>query len=188
MTAVTDELDGAQTVLLSEPSMGGGRTVCTDLLTDASNPSVLFVSYTRQPDDCVGQLAGADTGVGKVGVITVGDTAGGSDRGDVISETVSAPSDLTGLGIEIGQFLTEWDSTVVCFDSLTSMLQYVDFETAYEFLHTVLGQVRSADARAHFHIDPDAHDAEDVAAITSLFDARVSVGDRIRVRTRDLRA
>jgi ABC-type nickel/cobalt efflux system permease component RcnA len=66
------------------------------------------------------------------------------------------------------------------------MLQYVDFETAYEFLHAVTGQVHAADARAHFHIDPDAHDRQHVEAITSLFDARVALGDEVRVRTRDV--
>jgi hypothetical protein len=57
------------------------------------------------------------------------------------------------------------------------MLQYVDVETAYEFLHTITGQLYAADARAHFHVDPTAHDAETVDAIASLFDAVVTLGD-----------
>jgi hypothetical protein len=104
-----------------------------------------------------------------------------------VTETISSPSDLTGLGIQIGEFLSEWSApTVLCFDSLTSMLQYVDFETAYEFLHAITGQIHASDARAHFHIDPGAHDQQQIAGITSLFDASVSLEEEPRVRTRDV--
>ena len=187
MSAITNRLDGAATVLLEESSMGGDQGVCTTLLADPAAPSVLFVTFTRQPAACLSQLEDAEAGVRNVGVTTVGDAGAAGDRDDAVIENVSTPSDLTGLGIEIGQFLSEWDPPVtVCFDSLTSMLQYVDFETAYEFLHAITGQVHAAGARAHFHIDPDAHDEQHVAGITSLFDASVSVDEETRVRTRDV--
>jgi hypothetical protein len=186
MTAITEGLDGATTVLLKEPSIGGDRQICTALLTDTTAPSVLFVTYTRGPDDCVEQLEGVDAEIRDVGVLTVGDVGTAADREDIVTENVSSAGDLTGLGIEIGQFLSEWNPPVtVCFDSLTAMLQYVDFETAYEFLHTVTGQIHAADARAHFHIDPGAHDEQHVAAITALFDATVTA-DTGEVRTRDV--
>ncbi len=188
MTAIADELEGASTVLLAEPAVGVDRDVCSTLLADRAASSVLFVSYTRRPDECAEQLAGTGASVQNVGVITVGDAAGTTDRADVESESVSTPSDLTGLGIEIGRYLSEFAAPVVCFDSLTSMLQYVDFETAYEFLHTILGQIHAAGAQAHFHVDPDAHEESTVVAITSLFDASVSVGGQTQVRTRDLLA
>jgi hypothetical protein len=66
------------------------------------------------------------------------------------------------------------------------MLQYVDVETAYEFLHAVTGQVHAAGARAHFHVDPSAHDDQKIAAIMSLFDASVSLQDDVEVQTRAL--
>lgn len=188
MTAVTDQLDGATNVLLEVPPMGGGREVCTSLLTDdIESPSVLYVSFTQQASACVAQWEASRTSARNLGVITVGDGSPAVDRDDVATETISTPSDLTGLGIQIGQFLSEWDAPVViCFDSLTSLLQYVDFETAYEFLHAITGQVHAAGARAHFHIDPEAHDEKQVAGITSLFDASVSLDDETRVRTRDV--
>jgi hypothetical protein len=57
------------------------------------------------------------------------------------------------------------------------MLQYVELETAYEFLHAITGQLYAADARAHFHVDPSAHDSQTVDSITSLFDAVVELDD-----------
>lgn len=184
MSEITDRLDGARNVLLAAPAMGEGRDVCTSLLVeDVDAPNVLFVTYTRRPGACVDQLAGHP--VEEIGVITIGDTVSESEE-DVVGN-LSTPSDLTGLGIQIGTFLSERGSpVVVCFDSLTSLLQYVDFETAYEFLHAVAGQVYAADARAHFHIDPEAHDEQHVAGIASLFDARIEPAGEPTVRTRDL--
>ncbi|WP_302082102.1 DUF7504 family protein [Salinibaculum rarum] len=187
MTAVTDQLDGATNILLEVPPMGDGREVCTSLLSSGiEEPSALFVSFTRQASACLGQWEEHGSSARNLGVITVGDGSADVDRDDVVTETVSTPSDLTGLGIQIGQFLSEWEApVVVCFDSLTSLLQYVDFETVYEFLHAITGQVYAADARAHFHVDPEAHDESTVAGLTSLVDASVSLGEEIRVRTRD---
>jgi hypothetical protein len=189
MTDVIEGLGGATTVLLETPSMGGDQAICTSLLAEGvENPSVLFVSYMRQADACAQQWDTSDATAANLGVITVGDASGSTDREDVVTESVSTPSDLTGLGIQIGQFLSEWDAPVVlCFDSITSMLQYVDFETAYEFLHAVTGQVKAANARAHFHIDPGAHDRQDIDGIKTLFDASVSANEgETVVRTRDL--
>jgi hypothetical protein len=67
------------------------------------------------------------------------------------------------------------------------MLQYVDFQTAYEFLHAITGQVHAAGARAHFHVDPSAHADTEIAGITGLFDAKVSLDSEApEIRTRDV--
>lgn len=185
MDEIHTELDGTTNVLLAEPPIGQGREFCTSLLLDRqANPSVLFVTYTRSPADCLEHIDGDE--LENIGVIAVGDGSATAPEG-VVTESVSNASDLTGLGIAIGQFLSEWDAPIlVCFDSLTSMLQYVDVKTAYEFLHTVTGQIHAAGARSHFHIDPEAHDERHVASITSLFDARVSLEGEPTVRTREL--
>lgn len=187
MADIVPQLDGATNILLEEPPLGEGRDSCTSLLVDGvTEPNVLFVTFTRQASACVEQIEGE--AVGRIGVITVGNDSSTVEEGAVVTETVSTPNDLTGLGIKISQILTEFEEPVlVCFDSLTSMLQYVDTETTYEFLHAVTGQIHAAGARAHFHIDPSAHDQKAVEAITSLFDARVSLtSDPTEIHTRDL--
>jgi hypothetical protein len=188
MGGLVAEIGDASSILLQAPSMGGDRTHCTSLLTEGFDPAgILFVTYTRDASACLDQVAGlADA---RLGVVTVGDgTATGP--ADAETRTVSSASDLTGLGIEIDDVLETWAPPVsVCFDSLTSMLQYVEFETAYEFLHATTGRFYAADARAHFHVDPAAHDPSAVAGITSLMDAAVTVEDgEATVRTRDLMA
>ncbi|MFB6152091.1 MAG: hypothetical protein ABEJ40_09830 [Haloarculaceae archaeon] len=192
MHDIDSDLTDARNVLLCAPSLSGGeREVCSDLLLpdDPGNASVLWVTFRRDAVACVDQWsAETDEQPRNAGVIAVGDTGEGVDAGWATVETVNSASDLTGLGIAIGEFLSDWDGEiVVCFDSLTAMLQYVDVETAYEFLHTIAGQLYNADARAHFHIDPTAHDQQTVESLTSLFDAAVSVeGDDVSVRKRQL--
>lgn len=185
MTETTTDLAGATNILLEEPPIGHGRDVCTSLLVEGyERPNVLFVTYNQPANECVAQLD--NEAVGNLAVITVGDASTAVNDSSVATENVSTASDLTGLGIQIGQFLSTWDApVVVCFDSLTSMLQYVDFKTAYEFIHAITGQIHASDARAHFHIDPDAHGERDVAGIKSLFDASVTLhedGHSIRKR------
>ena len=178
---VHTELGDARNVLLSAPSMSGDeRGVCTDLLfgADPVETSVLWVTFRRDPDACLDQWTNAtDDRPRNAAVIAVGDV-GTVDAEWAEIESVSSASDLTGLGIEIGEFLSAWEgNVVVCFDSLTAMLQYAEMETTYEFLHAVTGQLYAADARAHFHVDPNAHDRQTVDSITSLFDAVVELGD-----------
>lgn len=182
MTDVHTDLADARNVLLCAPSLSGGeRATCSDLLTggDPASTCVLWVTFRRDAVACVEDwTANADAAPQNGAVITVGDTGETVDADWATVETISSASDLTGLGIEIGEFLSAWEGDlVVCFDSLTAMLQYVDVETAYEFLHAITGQLYAADARAHFHIDPTAHDTQTVDSIKSLFDGVVTLGD-----------
>jgi len=168
-------------VLLSTPGVGdAGWSRCVDLLLagDASETSVLWVSYTRS---ATGYLAdwrdGAEAPPAEMALLVPGEQRGPSPDG-VTVETVGSPSDLTGLGIAIRRHLEEWEPPItVCFDSLTSLLQYVDLETAFEFLHVLSGQLYAAGAVAHFHLDPSAHEERTVTMLETLVDAVVTVQD-----------
>jgi hypothetical protein len=192
MPDVHAELTDARNVLLCAPSMSGDeREVCSGLLSggDPAATSVLWVTFRRDARACVDAwTAASDVEPRNAAVVAVGDTGEAVDVEWASVETVSSASDLTGLGIEIGEFLADWEGElVVCFDSLTAMLQYVDVETAYEFLHAITGQLYAADARAHFHIDPTAHSRQTVDSIASLFDAVVTLGgDEPDIRARHL--
>ena len=193
MTApITERLGDATTVLLGAPSMtGGADDTCVELLSGAvpAETSVLWVSFTKPPSDCLAQWRERhEADPGQFGVVVVGETVGGGDEeiNPNAVQRVSNPSDLTGIGIAVGEFISGRDEDIaVCFDSLTALLQYVDLETAYEFLHALIGQLYSAGAVSHFHIDPSAHDRRTVDTLLSLFDAEVELGeDEPTVRTR----
>lgn len=198
-----DGLSGANSTLLLSPSLAGDEEgACIDLLCpeEAASQNMLLVSYTKSPDAQLRRWRShSDEQPANLGIVTVEDSTrsvaaqSGGDAGNFGPngpvETVSSPNDLTGLGIRITEYLTTWEEnghrTVVCFDSLTALLQYVELETAYEFLHIITGRMAAVDAFAHFHMDPGAHDEQTVESITSLMDAVVEVDDDGRhVRSR----
>lgn len=206
---IRGQLSDAATVLLLSPSFTEGQgDLCADLLVprESTGQNALWVSYTKSPDEQVRRFRSHSAGAPRdVGVISVDDAArsataaGGNAVGaggagtaggaGATTETVTSPGDLTGLGIRITEYLQRWRDadgrTVVCFDSLTAMLQYVELETAYQFLHVLTGRFATVDAFAHFHMDPAAHDDQTVETIVSLFDAVVEIDDDgTTVRTR----
>ncbi len=187
MTDIPAAVAGATTTLLCGPSLDGAtRECCTDLLQAgvADGRSVLWVTYTRSPAVCVESLSG-DAPVH--GVLVVGDAPQWETSLDDASvEVVATPEDVTALGIKLSRLVSGADGDlVVCLDSVTTMCQYVGRETAYGFLHTVATQLYDANARAHFHVDPAAHDDSTVDLFASLCDAVVDVGgDGPTVRTR----
>jgi KaiC/GvpD/RAD55 family RecA-like ATPase len=193
MKDIRDELGDVTNVLLGAPSLAQGTDqVCVDLLTqgDPEEMKVLWVSFTKPADACLSQWrAQHDVDPATFGAIVVGDTVGDENAGNIDSQAVQRitnPSDLTGIGIKVGEFVSAQEGQiVVCVDSLTALLQYVDLETAYEFLHALTGQLYSAGAVSHFHIDPSAHSDEEVDTLLSLFDASVELGgEEPEVRTR----
>lgn len=93
---------------------------------------------------------------------------------DVSVTSISDPSDLTGLGIKMNQCLSGWQDApvdvVVCFRSLTTLLQYASLQRSFRFLHVLTRRIQSFGARAHFHIDPQAHSRKEMATLRNLFD------------------
>lgn len=177
MSTLGEALSGTTSALVCAPSMGSENS-CVDLLsTTTPETTVLWVTYTRPPSVCIDRFRAADAS-GSLSVIAIGDMPTLTpDADDVTVRSVSTPDDLTGLGITLSQALSTHEDAVVCFDSLTVLLRYVDTETAYEFLNVLTGHLYAADARAHFHLDPTTHDTRTVDALASLFDAIVERED-----------
>lgn len=98
-----------------------------------------------------------------------------------VVETVSDPADLTGMGIALNRALEAWsptaNQTIVCFHTLTMLLQYVDTERVYRFLHVLTSQLAEADALAHVHVDPHAHEPRTLSTLSTLFDVVVRTTD-----------
>jgi len=168
-------------VLFLTPGLANDSSeTCHGLLSveEPGSLNVLWVSYTDAPSSRAAAFEDhAGTPAAAAGIL-IGDTASAGGKGSLDTlETVSAPADLTGLGIAISERLRDWaetgGQTVVCFDSLTALMQYVDIETIYEFLHVLTGRLYTFDAVGHFHMDPDAHDDQLVEQVKTTFDAFV---------------
>lgn len=151
--------------------------------TPPSQTNLLVVSYTQTPDDWLPTwLDQTGERPAELGFIHVGDKTRSATTSQTattdtlpVVETVANPRNLTALGITISEYLAAWEenpqTTVVCFDSVTALLQYTEgVQTTFQFLHTLIGRVQTAQARACYLITPEAHDKQTMATLTSLFD------------------
>ena len=172
-------------VLVLAPSLGGAKAEhCTHLL-DVAPPAeldVLQITYSDSPSERVeAWLADHDELPARLGIVDVGDQAGvagggGDDLPPEVVVTTANPNDITGLGMRLNNYLNDLDpdrQLVVCFDSLTELLQFTDVQAAFKFLHMFGGQLRSVDAVGHFHLDPNALDDQTVNRLKPVFDDAV---------------
>jgi len=192
-TQIHSVADAGDNVLLLCPAFEpAGESACLDLLTraDPADENVLCISFMRslgnlraEWDQRVGSAPG-DAAVVNVAADTR--SAGTAERASVEStadttftprvEQVTTPSDLTTLGVRITDCLSDWDTdentrqTVACFESITTLLQYADRERVFKFLHVLTDHFASADATAHYHLDPTVPDEETLDMLTGLFD------------------
>lgn len=186
-------------LLLSESLDGHEDEACSDLLStaDPERTDLLAVSLMGSPDSRLDAYRRAAPGgrlPAKVAIVTSGDvtrsaaaastgtnTVLGPGGAQIATTSVSEPGDLTGIGMKVSKCLDSWaddgNQTVVCFHSLTVLLQYVDLQKAFQFLHVLTKRVESAGGVAHFHLDPAACDDRTAATIRSLFDTVLAYED-----------
>lgn len=193
MSSKQERTNRGTNILLKTPAMGA-RNAGLSSLSDGelARTDLLVVSYHQTPDDWI--RSWRDQGgerPAELGYIYVGDamrSAAGTQTSTTTAQRPNAvtgvpdPCDLTELGIRISEYLEAWDgnghSTRVYVDSLTSLLQYTeDVETAFKFLHVLVGRVRTVDADAYYTITPDAHSDRTMAKFLSLFDTAIESGD-----------
>jgi hypothetical protein len=196
-TAVAD----ASSVLVLDTKHSGGRH-CNDLtrMAGGDRPDLLFVALGRTPTEQLRRWR-ADAAVSprSLSVLSVGSPSGGNHGESIAGEGIECPltvkrvgdpSDLTRVGITVSRLLGEIgddagrdgesrddrDSRpVVCVDSLSEMLQYVERGRLFRFLHLLKNRIENAGATGHYHMDPAAHEREVVAVFESLFDVVVTV-------------
>lgn len=175
--AVIPEDDATNALIMAPADARGEREVCGGLLSALAPVKVLGVALRRDDsyyaDLCQEFMAEPPV---DIGVVHVGGDGTGRALSDEKVTAVSEPGDLTGTGIRITNYLKEFaggDPTVVCFDSLTPLLQYVDIDRCYRFLDLTTRRIDQVCAVSHAHLNPDAHDDQTVQAITQVFDTVV---------------
>lgn len=158
----------------------------TSVLAGMEVGELLAVLYDRSPDEWYRQAqdriaADADD----VRIVSVGaSTRSVADGGRVAVDTtrrfvtpVPEPTDLTGLGIAVGEHLVEWGDDdgrpVVLVDSVTALLQWVDRDRAVQFLHVLSARIRRAGGVGVFLVTHTAHDEATRRMLTELFEMTV---------------
>jgi len=180
------ELADVSNILLLAPSLGGqGADVCLDVLsrTKPSETNILTITYTDTPQEWVDNwIDHAGVSPLRGGIVGIGQADNAVDDPSWAVKTVENPSDLTGVGIELSELLSgmataadDDEHIAVCFDGITSLLQYADLQRAFRFLHVVTGRIKTVGGVGHFHLDPEAHDRQTIATLKGLFDAVIEV-------------
>lgn len=177
-----DVTEGGSVLLLG---VSGSLTdECCNTLLDvgtAANRAEISVNFPADVTDRV-RLDTGTTGrqPNKHGQITVGDVLRSTESSSpdfdapVATEIVEDPGNLTGIGTSVSKFCETWSTSdhriVLCFDSITRLLENTEPEVAFQFLHTLLERLDGVDTVSHFHIDPDSHDEQLISTFSSLFD------------------
>lgn len=171
---------GSNVLVLGTSHDEGAEETCANLLAGdpSSQRDILLVTFTESAQTRLHHLRGqADLSPAKIGVVSVdeGKRSAAASTGECLSVTsITEPGDLTGVGIAITEYLSAWhgdgNQVVLCFRSLTTLLQFVDMKRAYKFLNELTSRLERAKAVAHFHVDPGAHDEQTLSMLKPLFD------------------
>ncbi|RBI63827.1 hypothetical protein DMJ13_04720 [halophilic archaeon] len=168
--------------MLSTPAVGADDDAeCVERFAgnDVDGEYALLVTYDRSPEELLASWrARVDADPAELGIVSVrdaDDVPNSIDGTSVVSLT--RPVSLGRLQTAIHLFVDGWDDapTVVCFDSITAVLDYVGRVATFRFLRSLLVRLAETTVDSHFHLDPGAHDERTIATLRPLFD--VVVGD-----------
>lgn len=183
------ELDDATNILLVAPEVSHSvETLFSELLlsVESTPEHVVGVTMSKSPWDFLEpwrrSFPRGEASFSFVSTNTVSRSVAADTSGETATESdvtrIDDVTPVTAFGRTIADQLDDENSTetAICFHSLTDLLEYVEMETACNFLDIVLSQVRTNGARAVYHIDGDVHDEETITQLSMLFDLVVEFG------------
>lgn len=179
--------DGTVELLLAAPGSAASDGACVSLSTaeGATDIRLLTVAFDRSPDECLTAWSAHAGGErpAEFTILTAGECARSAaavdgdvalSAGGLSIETVEDPGSPVDLGVAITEHLAERSGggsrPVVCFHTLTDLLEHLAEPRAVRFLHALVGRLRKHGADAHFHLDPAAHDDATVERLAELVD------------------
>ncbi|QSG06711.1 KaiC-like protein ATPase [Halapricum desulfuricans] len=151
-----------------------GMLACTRLLLEADLDRIGVVTVEHTPaewDRQLRQLPRRVPPVEYVDVETLARSTSASTAGDRPSSvtTVADPEDLTALGTAMDDLLQGNDERVgVCLHSISALLQFVEREPLFKFLHLMSERARRAEALGAYYLDSTTSGAELRALFSNL--------------------
>jgi len=179
-----DELPPGTTVLISGPSLVGKRQIAIEMLAagNGDGDGMLLVTTKTSAASILRDFERIQPEFdrNRVGLI---DSSGTDDRDgirEVATEYVGSPGDLTGISIGTAKLTKRFADRGVAnvrhgLVSISTLLQYLDVETVFKFLHIYTNRVESSGGFAVFTLDDDSHDQQTVNTLTGEFDGVVQL-------------
>lgn len=181
------EIPPGTNLLLAGPPMTGKYSLGLDALATgtAAGDGVILVTTKDAGDHVLEQYAGRisldDRPVAVVDCVSHQQETEEVDD-DRISY-VSSPVDLTGVGIEVSEYLRAFsddrgvERNRLMLYSLSTLLMYSDLQTVFRFLHVFTGRIQSVDGLGLFSIDTESHDDRTLNTLKQLFDGVVTTAE-----------
>jgi hypothetical protein len=177
-------LDPGSSLLVSGPAFSGQQDVLFDVLAAGGNPDEgALVVTTDLAGERVRRAYRDRTGGGDdLYVVDARGGATGTQSGGERLQTVSSPGDLTGIGINVVRCLRALrdrgvDRVRIGLHSISTLVQYLDHVTVFQFLHTLVGRVQATD---HMLVASlvDGPDERTFATVGSMFDVLLQIREQ----------
>lgn len=195
-------------LILERPSVVDADECCASLLEPETGEvlGVIGVTFSLTPDQWVTNTTAALSAVPRhMTVVSVGEQSRSStpqtrDHSRLLlpeSDTrcdlksVSSPGNLTTLGVRITECVDEVFSNErvtnvsLCFRSISPLFLNAEASTVFQFLQVLTGMLRAEGVLAHYHLNPNTHDDQEIERLKVLFDATAEVTEDGLVVTHD---
>ncbi|AHG01251.1 hypothetical protein HALLA_02415 (plasmid) [Halostagnicola larsenii XH-48] len=182
-----DPPDVTSTLIQADTATKRERASCQDILATARGeaPNVVLIRYKRIGESALSEIVAR---ANRTTIISIGYTQPTPSRleSDVEIIRIDSPTDLTRLGIVTTGIVSGWKSqpakSILCFDTVSVLLQYKTVKQVFQFLHILLAKLRSAGVTSYFHLDHTAESQQDVNSLKPIFDNILEVSsDRVDV-------
>jgi KaiC/GvpD/RAD55 family RecA-like ATPase len=182
-------LEAGTNLLISGPPLTGKRDIAFDILASGSraNEGAVVVTTKDSADKVLEEYATYVPELDDVDIGVVDCVTKQRGVGDVMDDPrvkyASSPVDMTGIGINLSEFLEEFytvrghEQNRILLHSVSTLLMYSDLQTVFRFLHVFTGRVQSSNGLGIYVIDSTAHDDQTMNTLKQLFDAVVDVTD-----------
>lgn len=190
LTQLDSVTKSSQVLVLSPLRHDVTDRTCTQFFDAGETPAknYLFITVEDTAGSRLDICQDIDRDGGETGVIEVGRDATDPSNADVPTElagqpvtfkTVNSPRNLSKIGVMASRLLMEWENndypTVLCFYSLTELLEYGETQDVWEFLHILVSRLNSSNVSGHFHMDNREHPERTIQSFKQLFDLTLTV-------------
>jgi KaiC/GvpD/RAD55 family RecA-like ATPase len=178
------ELESGTSLLVAGPAMSGKQDLALDLLAAGLGGSngLLIVTTNESAATCIDALEERATSFDRdlVGVV---DCSGSSQQEaiqEIATQRVSSPGDLTGISIGTAKLMQQFTSHDISgvrhgLVSVSTLLQYLDLETVFKFLHIYTTRITDTQGLGIFTLDSVSHDPQTINTVTNQFDGMIEL-------------
>jgi KaiC/GvpD/RAD55 family RecA-like ATPase len=180
--SVLEELPAGTNVAIIGPTMSGKRGLALQLLATGYETSGGILCITTDSAESICDELERNVGTldrDRVGII---DTSGSDGQAllDAMTETVSSPSDLTGISIGAAKLTQRFENRGIAdirygLISVSTLLQYMNSKTVFKFLHVYTKRISSTGALGIYTLNTDSHDSHVVNTMIGLFDGVIEI-------------